>query len=60
MQANVLAARPTSAHPGARPALAETDNAEDEDHAIRAAKAFEQRLCSRVPHVMLITSFAAL
>jgi putative transposase len=40
-QANVLAALPKSAHPGAKPALAEIYNAEDKDHAVRAAKAFE-------------------
>jgi hypothetical protein len=37
---NVPAALPKSAHPGARRALAEICNAEDEDHAIAAAKAF--------------------
>ena len=35
------AALPKSAHPGAKPALAEIYNAEDKDHAVRAAKAFE-------------------
>jgi putative transposase len=38
---NVLAALPKSAHPGAKPALAEIYNAEEKDHAVRAAKAFE-------------------
>jgi transposase-like protein len=39
--ANVLAALPKSAHPGARKALAEIWNAEDRDHARRAAAAFK-------------------
>jgi putative transposase len=38
---NVLAALPKSAHPGAKAALAEIYNAEDKEHALRAAKAFE-------------------
>ena len=38
--ANVLAALPKSAHPGARKALAEIYNAEDKQHARTAAKAF--------------------
>ncbi|MGH2970060.1 MAG: IS256 family transposase [Solirubrobacteraceae bacterium] len=37
---NVLAALPKSAHPGAKAALAEIYNAEDRDHAVKAAKAF--------------------
>jgi hypothetical protein len=37
---NVLAALPKSAHPGAKRVLAEIYNAEDKDHAIAAAKAF--------------------
>ena len=41
VQANVLAALPKSAHPGAKAALAEIYNAEDEDHALTAIKAFE-------------------
>jgi putative transposase len=40
VQANVLAALPKSAHPGAKAALAEIFNAEDKDHALKAAKAF--------------------
>jgi putative transposase len=40
-QGNILAALPKSAHPGARKALAEIYNAEDKEHAITAAKAFE-------------------
>jgi len=41
VQANVLSALPKSAHPGATSALAEIYNAEDKDHAVKAAKAFE-------------------
>jgi len=37
---NVLAALPKSAHPGAKAALAEIYNAEDRDHAVKAAKTF--------------------
>ena len=40
VQANVLAALPKSAHPGAKAALAEIYNAEDREHAATAAKAF--------------------
>ena len=39
--ANVLAALPRSAHPGAKKALAEIWGAEDKDHAQAAVKAFE-------------------
>jgi putative transposase len=39
--ANVLAAPPKSAHPGAKKALAEIWDAEDKDHARAAVKAFE-------------------
>ena len=39
--ANVLSALPKSAHPGAKKALAEIWNAEDRDHARRAAAAFK-------------------
>jgi transposase-like protein len=39
--ANVLAALPKSAHPGAKKALAEIWNAEDRDYARRAAAAFK-------------------
>lgn len=39
--ANVLAALPKSAHPAAKKALAEIWNAEDRDHARRAAAAFK-------------------
>jgi len=38
---NVMAALPKSAHPGAKAALAEIWGAEDRDHALKAAKAFE-------------------
>ncbi len=38
--ANVLAALPKSAHPGAKKALAEIWNAEDKPHALAAEKAF--------------------
>ena len=41
VQANVLAALPKSAHPGALAALKEIYNAEDVDHAQVAIKAFE-------------------
>jgi putative transposase len=41
VQGNVLAALPKSAHPGAKAALTEIFNAEDKNHALRAAKAFE-------------------
>src|SRR5262249_23915961 len=39
--ANVLAALPKSAHPGAKKALAEIWGAEDKDHAVAAVRAFE-------------------
>jgi len=39
--ANVLAALPRSAHPGAKKALAEIWNAEGKQHALAAVKAFE-------------------
>jgi putative transposase len=38
--ANVLAALPKSAHPGAKKALAEIYNAEDRAHAVKAVNAF--------------------
>jgi putative transposase len=40
VQANVLAALPKSAHPGAKKALAEIFNAEDRDRALKAVKTF--------------------
>ena len=47
--ANVLAALPKSAHPGAKKALAEIWGAEDKDHALAAVKAFERSLRGQVP-----------
>jgi putative transposase len=41
VSANVLAALPKSAHPGAKAALAEIYNAEDREHALQAVKAFD-------------------
>ena len=38
--ASVLAARPKSAHPGAKKALAQIWGAEDKDHAVAAVKVF--------------------
>ncbi len=46
---NVLAALPKSAHPGAKAALAEIYNAEDKDHALKAAKAFEDLYGAKWP-----------
>jgi len=46
---NVLAALPKSAHPGAKAALAEIYNAEDKDHALAAAKAFEELYGAKWP-----------
>ena len=37
----MLAALPKSAHSGAKAALAEIFNAEDKEHALKAAEAFE-------------------
>ena len=47
--ANVLAALPKSAHPGAKKALAEIWDAEDKDHARAAAKAFEAAYRAKFP-----------
>jgi transposase-like protein len=47
--ANVLAALPKSAHPGAKKALAEIWNAEDKDHALAAVKAFEGAYGAKFP-----------
>jgi transposase-like protein len=47
--ANVLAALPKSAHPGAKKALAEIWNAEDKDHARTAARAFAAAYGSKFP-----------
>ncbi len=49
VQANVLAALPKSAHPGAKKALAEIYNAEDKDHALTAAKAFADQFGAKFP-----------
>jgi transposase-like protein len=47
--ANVLAALPKSAHPGAKKALAEIWGAENKDHARTAAKAFEGAYRAKFP-----------
>jgi transposase-like protein len=47
--ANVLAALPKSAHPGARKALAEIWGAEDKQHARAAVKAFEDAYGAKFP-----------
>jgi len=47
--ANVLAALPKSAHPGAKKALAEIWNAEDKDHAEQAARAFADEYGAKWP-----------
>jgi transposase-like protein len=47
--ANVLAALPKSAHPGAKKALAEIWGAEDKDHARAAVKAFEATYGAKFP-----------
>ncbi len=47
--ANVLAALPKSAHPGAKKALADIWGAEDKDHARAAAKAFEAAYGAKFP-----------
>ncbi|MGB9305260.1 MAG: IS256 family transposase [Mycobacterium sp.] len=47
--ANVLAALPKSAHPGAKKALAEIWNAEDKRHALDAVKAFETAYGPKFP-----------
>jgi putative transposase len=46
---NVLSALPKSAHPGAKRALAEIYNAEDRDHARRAASAFGTAYGAKFP-----------
>jgi transposase-like protein len=46
---NVLAALPKSAHPGAKKALAEIWGAEDKDHALAAAKAFDAAYGAKFP-----------
>jgi putative transposase len=47
--ANVLAALPKSAHPGAKKALAEIWNAEDREHAEAAVKAFADLYGAKFP-----------
>ena len=47
--ANVLAALPKSAHPGAKKALAEIWGAEDKPHALAAVKAFESAYGAKFP-----------
>ncbi len=47
--ANVLAALPKSAHPGAKKALAEIWNAEDKQHARAAAKEFQDAYGGKFP-----------
>src|SRR5271169_2524852 len=47
--ANVLAALPRSAHPGAKKALAEIWGAEDKDHALVAVKAFGSAYGAKFP-----------
>jgi transposase-like protein len=47
--ANVLAALPKSAHPGAKKALAEIWNAEDKRHALTAVNAFESAYGAKFP-----------
>jgi putative transposase len=46
---NVLAALPKSAHPGVNAALAEIYNAEDRDHAVKAAQSFERDFGAKYP-----------
>jgi transposase-like protein len=47
--ANVLAALPKSAHPGAKKALAEIWGAEDKTHALAAVKAFQATYRAKFP-----------
>jgi transposase-like protein len=47
--ANVLAALPKSAHPGAKKALAEIWGAEDKPHALAAVKAFDAACGAKFP-----------
>jgi transposase-like protein len=50
--ANVLAALPKSAHPGAKKALAEIWNAEDRTHALEAARAFDAAYGAKFPNAV--------
>jgi transposase-like protein len=47
--ANILAALPKSAHPGAKKAIAEIWGAEDKDHALAAVKAFGAAYGAKFP-----------
>jgi transposase-like protein len=47
--ANVLAALPKSAHPSAKPALAEIYNAEDKTHALTAVNSFTADFAAKFP-----------
>jgi transposase-like protein len=47
--ANVLAALPKSAHPGAKKALAQIWNAEDKQHALDAVRAFDAAYGAKFP-----------
>ena len=51
--ANVLAALPKSAHPGAKKALAEIWNAEDKRHALDVVKAFETAYGAKFPKAVV-------
>ena len=50
--ANILAALPKSAHPGAKKALSEIWNAEDKPHALDAVKAFEAAYGAKYPRAV--------
>jgi putative transposase len=51
--ANVLAALPKSAHPGAKKALAEIWNAEDKQHALEAVKTFDTAYGTKFPKAVV-------
>ena len=51
--ANVLAALPKSAHPGAKKALAEIWGAENKDYALAAVKAFQAAYGAKFPKAVL-------
>jgi putative transposase len=65
VQANVLAALPKSAHPGAKKALAEIFNAEDREYALKTVKTFAADYSAKWPkavaeiagHVDVLTTF---
>jgi transposase-like protein len=50
--ANVLAALPKSAHPGAKKALAEIWNAEDKNHALDAVRSFKTTYGAKFPNAI--------